>query len=288
MEELLKENFSCPMSVDNEFNDLIISDFTIISPYILKQTNKLFNEILDSINNIETFIDKLITLLIRVHDKEGYNFIETNQFVDQCIILFNQTSDSISNWLIKNQTKSQYIFFLGFLYFNGIIVGNGVNEAFKLFSKASENNYSIAQVYLGKCYQAGIGIKPSSYLAITCLYNAIKNDSIYGQLYLGNLYENSIVTLNQAFYWYEKAANNGNLNGLYYLGNCYQFGKGIEKNENKAFEIYKKLAEQENVKALFALGYCYNCGIGTDINNAKAFDLYKIAAEEGNNNVAQN
>src|SRR2546421_9460776 len=53
-----------------------------------------------------------------------------------------RSSDSISNWLIKNQTKSQYIFFLGFLYFNGIIVEKDVNEAFKLFSKASENNYS--------------------------------------------------------------------------------------------------------------------------------------------------
>src|SRR5205809_712410 len=158
MKELSKESFSYPMSVDNEFDDLIISDFMI---------------------------------------------------------------------------TAQYIFFLGFLYYSGIIVEKNIDEAFKLFSKASNYDYPMAQVYLSKCYQtAGIGIEINSALAITCLHNAIKNDSICGQLYLGILYEDGIgsdVDLNKALYWYEKAANNGNLKGLYHLGNCYQFGKGIEK-----------------------------------------------------------
>src|SRR5438045_2268699 len=90
MKELSKESFSYPMSVDNEFDDLIISDFMITAPYISKQANKLFNEIFDPTDNTQTFVDKLITLLIRIHDKEGYNFMETNQFIDQCIILYNQ------------------------------------------------------------------------------------------------------------------------------------------------------------------------------------------------------
>jgi TPR repeat protein len=296
------ENVENKVSTEDEFADLVISDFILkydlddmtenkIPPYVSKQAKKLFNEIDGLI--VEKLVYKLITLLIKVQDKGGYNFMETNQFVNQCINLSNQiTGNEIFNWLLNNQTKPQYIFFLGFLYYNGIIIEKDIHEAFKLFSKASEYNYHIALVYLSKCYQLGIGTEVNIQLAIICLNNAIENNSICGQLYLGNLYEDGTagknVDLNKAFYWYEKAANNGNLSALYHLGKCYQFGKGIEKNLSKAFEIYKKSAEQENINAQFSLGRCYYRGIGTDTDHVKAFELFKIAAEEGNYNRAQN
>ncbi|GBC17272.2 kinase-like domain-containing protein [Rhizophagus irregularis DAOM 181602=DAOM 197198] len=296
--ELPKEINSNPISIDNEFDDLVISDFILkydldtlenkILPYIIKQVRKLFNEIFDSIDSI---IDKLISLLIEIQDKEGYNFLETNQFINHYITLSNQTNN-IFNWLIKNQSNNpQYIFFLGFLYYNGIIVDKDNDEAFKLFSKASEDNYNIAQVYLSKCYQTGVGTEINSDLAINCLNNSIKNNSICGQLYLGNLYEDgkgTNVDLNKAFYWYERAANHGNLSALYHLGECYEFGDGIEKDEIKAFELYKKSAEQEYVDAQNSLGYyykvgigeCYEFGDGIEKDEIKAFELYKKSAEQ--------
>ncbi|PKK65004.1 kinase-like protein [Rhizophagus irregularis] len=296
------ENTENKVSKEDEFTDLVISDFILkydlddmteneIPLYILKQAKKLFDEI--SGLTIEKIVDKLITLLIKVQDKRGYNFMETNQFINQCINLYDQIpSNDIFNWLVNNQTKPQYIFLLGFLYYNGIIIENNIHEAFKLFSKASEDNYHIAQVYLSKCYQLGTGTEINIPLAIICLRNAIGNNSICAQLYLGNLYEEGTartnVDLKKAFYWYEKAANNGNSSALYHLGKCYQFGKGIEKNPSKAFEIYKKSAEQENINAQFLIGRCYYRGIGTDIDHVKAFELFKIAAEEGNYSRAQN
>src|ERR1044072_5113179 len=100
----------------------------------------------------------------------------------------------------------------------------------------------MAQVYLSKCYQTEIGTEIDHDLAFTCLHNSIENNSTCGQVYLGNLYEDG-GNLNKAFYWYEKAANNGNLSGLYYLGRCYRFGRGIDKDEKRAFELIKKSAE---------------------------------------------
>src|SRR2546421_5557826 len=202
------------------------------------------------VDNTNMIIDKLIVLLIRIHDEKGYNFMETNQFINQCIVLLNKPQNNILDWLLKNQSSFQYIFFLGFLYYNGIIVEKNSNEAFNLFSQASENNYHIAQVYSSKCYQSETGTEINSTLAITYLHNAIENNSIYGQVILGNLYENGVGVdkdLKKAFYWYEKAANNGNLSGLYCLGTYYQFGSGIEKDENKTFELYLKAANQENL-----------------------------------------
>src|SRR2546421_3544658 len=142
-------------------------------------------------DDINITVDKLIMLLIRIHEK-GYNFMETNQFINQCISLLNQPQNDILDWLVKNQASFQYIFFLAFLYYNGIIVEKNINEAFKLFSKASEDDCHIAQVYLSKCYQSGIGTEINSTLAITYLHKAIENNSIYGQVILGNLYEDGV------------------------------------------------------------------------------------------------
>src|SRR5256885_4869394 len=83
--------------------------------------------------------------------------------------------------------------FLGLFYYYNIGVEESSIKAFELFSKAAENNYPIAQVYLAKCYYDGYGI------------NCDKN---------------------MAFEWYQKSANNGSSIGQFYLGNCYEFGIG--------------------------------------------------------------
>ena len=96
-EVLSEESISYSMSaIDNEFDDFVISDYLLnldieneIPPYMLKQAEKLFNEIFDLTDNIKIVIDKLIILLIKFQDKIGYNFMETNQFISQCITLSN-------------------------------------------------------------------------------------------------------------------------------------------------------------------------------------------------------
>jgi len=121
--------------VDNEYK------------HILNQAEKLFLKIFDITDGINILIDKLIRLLIKTQD-EGNSFNETKHFINQCIFLSNQTPYDIVEWLKENQVESRYIFFLGFIYFNNINFEENYKEAFKLFLKASENNYPIAQVYL--------------------------------------------------------------------------------------------------------------------------------------------
>ena len=87
-------------TIDDDI-DLVIGDFIQvynldaeeieIPPYISKQAEKLFKRMFDSIDvdNTNMIIDKLVMLLIRIHDEKGYNFMETNQFINQCISLLN-------------------------------------------------------------------------------------------------------------------------------------------------------------------------------------------------------
>lgn len=54
--------------------------------------------------------------------------------------------------------------------------------------------------------------------------------------------------------WYQKAAEQGNANAQDALGSCYEYGQGVEKNEEKAVEWYQKAAEQVNAGMQQLLG----------------------------------
>src|SRR5688572_9691830 len=128
------------------------------------------------------------------------NIIKTRQINGISLInQSNQPPNDISNWLIKNQTSSQYIFFLGFLYYNGIIVKKDNNNTFNLFLKTSEDNYPLAQVYLSKCHQTEIGTEVINDLALYWCEKATEN----GNNEDGIDFEND---LDKAFKWYKNSA----------------------------------------------------------------------------------
>src|SRR5436305_6550150 len=77
---------------------------------------------------------------------------------------------------------------------------------------------------------------------------------------LAKCYENGEGTeknLKKAFYWYQKAAKNGNKNAMNNLAICYENGEGTEKNLEKAFYWYQKAAENGKVYELH--DYCKEC-----------------------------
>lgn len=81
---------------------------------------------------------------------------------------------------------------------------------------------------------------------------------------------------------FQKAAESGNGNASYYLGEIYRFGKGSERNDNLSCQYYIKAAEAGVEKAYFPTGICYFYGKGTEKNNSAAFKWTKKAAEKIN------
>src|SRR4051812_12321701 len=108
----------------------------------------IFELISNNINNI--IIDELITFIIKKHDK-GNTFDNIKQIISQQVLQLNQALDKFIKWLSIHQDKSQYIWFLGLFYYYNIGIENNM-KAFELFSKAANDDYPIAQVYLAKCY----------------------------------------------------------------------------------------------------------------------------------------
>ncbi|PKK65144.1 HCP-like protein [Rhizophagus irregularis] len=238
----------------------------------------------------KTIVDKLIIVIIKKHD-QGYTFDKIQRFIDQKISQLNQlnqTVDILINWLIKNQSIIQYVWFLGLLYYYEIEVNKDDNKAFELFFKAANDNYSIAQVYLAKCYNDRYGTQQNKNLAFNWYQRAVENKSIIGQYYLGYCYEFSIGTEKnetKSIEWYQKATKNGNGTAKLYLANCYKLGNGVEKNEIKAFKYYETLAKKGNSDAQHQLGNCFYYGIGTIINKKQAFYCFRKSAEQGCKNA---
>ncbi|EXX76558.1 uncharacterized protein OCT59_029197 [Rhizophagus irregularis] len=66
---------------------------------------------------------------------------------------------------------------------------------------------------------------------------------------------------------------------MYHLANeCYNNGKGTEKNLEKALYWYQKAAESGYTDAMFNLAVCYIKGKGTEVNLEKANYWYQKAA----------
>lgn len=85
----------------------------------------------------------------------------------------------------------------------------------------------------------------------------------------------------KAVEWYRKAAGQGYAAAQYNLGECYQFGIGVASDKDEAAEWYRKAAEQGYAKAQHKLGYCYQYGMGVGKDAEQAAKWFRTAKEHG-------
>jgi len=81
---------------------------------------------------------------------------------------------------------------------------------------------------------------------------------------------------------YQNEANRGNHYAEYKVGQCYQYGVGVKKNENEAFKWFKMSADGGYVFGLKEVGLCYMNGLlGVNRNLKEALKWLFKAAEKG-------
>lgn len=89
-----------------------------------------------------------------------------------------------------------------------------------------------------------------------------------------------------AFSWYEKAAAQDSTIAQFYMGYSYERGYGVERDEAKASELYLKAAEQGELNSLYFLGVAYYDG-GLDVEANKRTGVnYLCKAHQAGNNQA--
>uniref|UniRef100_U9SK41 Protein kinase domain-containing protein n=1 Tax=Rhizophagus irregularis (strain DAOM 181602 / DAOM 197198 / MUCL 43194) TaxID=747089 RepID=U9SK41_RHIID len=79
--------------------------------------------------------------------------------------------------------------------------------------------------------------------------------------YYGIETTSSSINPNQAFNLFDKASKQDHILSQYFVGLCYEYGYGTEKNEKLAFEYYEKVASKDFASGIIKIGYFYNNGI---------------------------
>lgn len=128
--------------------------------------------------------------------------------------------------------------------------------------------------------------------AISYLMPAADRGNAEAQFFVGNMYENGFgveLSDTKAFDYYRMSADQGYAIAQLYLGNLFFQGIGVERSYEKAVYYYQQAAEQGNADALNNLGYMFQYGYGVSKQSfEKAFEYYSLAADKGNGNALNN
>ncbi len=85
----------------------------------------------------------------------------------------------------------------------------------------------------------------------------------------------------EAFKWYKKAAEAGNMYSQNSMGICYREGNGTYQSDYEAAKWFEKAYKSGNPDGAFNLAHCYAIGKGKVTDQKKAVDLYLEAAKMG-------
>lgn len=122
-----------------------------------------------------------------------------------------------------------------------------LDELFGIVEKALEGESS-AQYRLGDCFYNGIGVN---------------------------------VDYQKAAFWFEKAAEQENVDSQYMLGLCYYLGNGFGKDFEKARLWFKKAADRGDELSQVKLALIYENGEGVEQDYEESAYWYKKAGENG-------
>jgi tetratricopeptide (TPR) repeat protein len=84
-----------------------------------------------------------------------------------------------------------------------------------------------------------------------------------------------------AYKWYRKAAEQGDVNAQFSLATLYDYGEGVTQDYKEAAKWYRKAAEQGDDGAQYNLGVMYDQGDGVTQDDKVAVKWYRKAAELG-------
>ena len=141
-----------------------------------------------------------------------------------------------------------------------------------------------ACAYLGKMYYEGTGVAQNYNEAFKWYQKAADNGVTGAYTWLGVMYYNGqgvAQNYEKAFLWTKKAAENGAADAYVGLGVMYCKGQGVAQNYNEAFKWFQKAADNGVAGAFAYLGDMYYAGDGVAQNYNEALKWYQKAADNG-------
>ncbi|MES2948356.1 MAG: tetratricopeptide repeat protein [Pseudomonadota bacterium] len=237
---------------------------------------------------------------------------------DACAIAF----DAISRAAAGGQPQAQSA--MGDRYAQGTGVAQNWFEACRWYDMAAQQGDAAAQCALAGCYAAGKGVKKDMAHAFIWFEKAAAQNLPQAQWNLGELYATGLpgveadpkkatqlckraanagfapasATLgalfarakkhDRAVQWWTLAAEQGDLEALFNLGQAYRLGLGVAKDEAVAFDLLLKAAQGGVAAAQSRIGLAYATGEGAALDPIEACKWFELAALRGDKAAAAN
>lgn len=189
---------------------------------------------------------------------------------------------------------------LGYMYEYGLGVNRNIDKAFELYELAGDNGYEIGYWNIGMMYHMGRSVardykkaekwirKAADEGLIVAIDFLARSGDVEAQYKLGLSYyhgnNEGVNDIKQNFTkaldWFNKAAEKGNTDAMYSLGQMYENGDGVNQDYTIAAAWYKKAAEKGNDMAKKALNNLPN---STKNKNGVDVEVEKIQELSGKN-----
>jgi hypothetical protein len=170
--------------------------------------------------------------------------------------------------------------------------GNGVKKdmarAFIWFEQAAAQNLPQAQWNLGELYASGMGgVKADAKKATQLCKRAANAGFAPASATLGALFARA-KKHDRAVQWWTLAAEQGDLEALFNLGQAHRLGLGVAKDEAKAFELMLKAAQGGVAAGQSRIGLAYATGEGAALDPIEACKWFELAAQRGDKAAVAN
>jgi TPR repeat protein len=173
-------------------------------------------------------------------------------------------------------------------YYDGLGVKKDLVRAFVWYEKAAAHHLPQAQWKLGELYAIGLpGVGPDPKKATQLCKRAANAGFAPACATLGALFSRA-KKYESAVQWWTKAAEKGDLEAFFNLGQAYRLGLGVAKDEGKAFEWMLRAAFGGVAAAQSRIGLAYATGEGAALDPIEAGKWFKLAALGGEKTAAAN
>jgi len=158
-------------------------------------------------------------------------------------------------------------------------------KAFELFLLSAKQGYAFAQRDVAWLYNYGHGVARDLDQAYYWYCKAAAAGHADAQFTLGLWYEVGVGPVKQSIQeanrWYRRAALRDNALAQYHLGISYLRGLGMPQNLTLANRWFERSAQQGCADAQEKLGRSYEFGLGVPVSPEKAVEFYALAARAG-------
>ena len=163
---------------------------------------------------------------------------------------------------------------------------NELERAYTWFTKSAIQQDIIGRYHYARCLFYGIGCQQEINAGLKVFEQIANEGSSEAQCFLGNIYEEGINVgkdMRQAAKWYELAADQGSVEGMFRFAFIYLNGEGgVKENNKKALQCFRQAAGAGHSRAEYFLGLIYENGeCGVDVDLEEACIHYKKASDQG-------